>query len=72
MTVLLTIPNIGTDADNFELYSDKDNFSDPFETGISRADLLIGYTSSVVPDYSSVVRVTSKYKCINSLDITLQ
>ena len=69
MTVLLTLTTAGSDADNFELYSNKDN---PFETGVSRTLLLSGYTSSVVPDYSTTVRVKANGMCINYVDILLQ
>lgn len=72
MTVLLTISQIGSDSSTFDLYSDVDNFNAPFETNISAADLLNGYTSSLVPDYASIVRVKSLGKCVNYLDIVLQ
>tara|TARA_R110002153_G_scaffold115421_3_gene258606 strand:+ start:616 stop:834 length:219 start_codon:yes stop_codon:yes gene_type:complete len=72
MTVLLTLTTAGTNADNFELYSNKDNFDIPFETGVSRTLLLSGYTSSVVPDYSTTVRVKANGVCINYVDILLQ
>ena len=54
------------------MYSNKDNFDIPFETGVSRTLLLSGYTSSVVPDYSTTVRVKANGMCINYVDILLQ
>ena len=54
------------------MYSNKDNFDIPFETGVSRSALQGGYTSSVVPDYSTTVRVKANGVCINYVDILLQ
>jgi len=71
MTVLLTITNLGADTDYFDLYSDLDGYTTPFETNVSKASLLAGYTSTLVPDYSNFVRVQAKNKCVNYIDITL-
>jgi len=72
MTVLLTISQMGSDTFAFDLYSDVDNFTTPFETDVSGTDLLNGYTSSLVPDYTNIVRVQSIGKCVNYLDIVLE
>lgn len=72
MTVLLTISQIGPDNSEFNLYSDVDNFTTPFETDVSDTDLLNGYTSSLVPDYTNIVRVQAFGKCVNYLDIVLE
>ncbi len=72
MTVLLTISQIGFDNSQFDLYSDLDNFTTPFETDVSDTDLLNGYTSSLVPDYTNIVRVQALGKCVNYLDIVLE
>jgi len=72
MTVLLTISQIGFDNSQFDLYSDLDNFTTPFETDVSDTDMLNGYTSSLVPDYTNIVRVQALGKCVNYLDIVLE
>ena len=41
------------------------------KTNVTRASLLAGYTSSLVPDYTNTVRVQSTNKCVNFIDITL-
>ncbi len=69
MTVLITLTAAGADLDNFELYSDTDGYTVPFEVGITRAQLLAGYTSVLVPDLTTIIRVTSTGICINSTDI---
>jgi hypothetical protein len=72
MTIFITLTTAGTDSGPFNLYSDLDGFVTPFEVGVAKIDLTSGYTSTVVPDFTSVVRVlsTSQY-CINYVDITL-
>lgn len=71
MTVIITLSVAGTDTGPFNLYTDLDGFATPFETGVSRADLLAGYTSSVVPDYTNTIRVQSTGTCINYVDIAV-
>jgi hypothetical protein len=72
MTVYITLTTAGTDSGPFNLYSDLDGFVTPFEVGVAKVDLESGYTSILVPDFTSVVRVlsTAQY-CINYVDITL-
>jgi len=69
LTVLITLTSAGSDLDNFGLYSDTDSYVTPFETGITRGQLLGGYTSVVVPDGTTIIRATSTGLCTNSLDI---
>jgi len=71
ITVLITITAAGNDLDNFGLYSDTDAYVTPFETGVSRVQLLAGYISTVVPDGTTIIRVTSTGLCTNSADITI-
>jgi len=70
-TVTLVFSSIGIDADNFSLYTDIDGFTTPFEIGVTRASLLTGYTSTVVPDYTSTIRVQSDFTCSNYLDLVI-
>jgi len=72
MTVLLTLTTAGTDATVFDLYSDIDGFTTAFETGVSRASLVAGYSSVLVPDYTTTVRIQATEKCVNSVDIVLE
>lgn len=71
MTVLLTLTTAGVDSGPFDLYSNLDSYTIPFEIGISKASLQAGYSSSVVPDYAAIVRVKSSGICINYTDIIL-
>jgi hypothetical protein len=71
MTVLITLTVAGADSGPFNLYSDIDGFTSAFETGVSKAALLAGYSSSAVPDYTSIIRVLSTGDCTNYIDIVL-
>jgi len=71
MTVLITLTVAGTDSGPFNLYSNLDGFTSAFETGVSKASLLAGYSSALVPDFTTIVRVLSTGVCTNYIDITL-
>jgi hypothetical protein len=71
MTVLLTLTIAGIDTGPFDLYSNVDGYSVPFETNISKAALQGGYSSVLVPDFAIVVRVVSKGVCNTYVDIVL-
>jgi len=60
---------VGVDVGPFNLYSNTDTYTTPFETSISRTDLINGYTSTNVPTSTATVRVKSTGSCINYLDI---
>jgi len=72
MTAVITLTTAGTDSGPFNLYSNLDGFVVPFVVGVLKASLLSGYTSPVVPDFTSVVRVQSIGQCVNYIDIPLQ
>ena len=71
MTVLITLTIAGTDSGPFDLYSDINGYTSAFESGVSRASLLAGYSSALVPNFTTIVRVQSTGDCSNNLDITL-
>jgi len=71
-TVEITIAAAGTDTGPFDLYSNADSYTTAFETGIAKSALLAGYTSSVVPDAATIVRVKSNsVGCTNYVDMTI-
>ena len=69
MTVLITLTTAGTDSGPFDLYSDLDGYISAFESGVSKASLLAGYSSALVPDYTKTIRVKSNGVCLNYIDI---
>jgi hypothetical protein len=71
MTVLITLTTAGSSTGPFSLYSNVDSYSTPFVTGVSRSSLLAGYTSTVVPNGTTIVRVMSTGTCTNYTDISV-
>lgn len=58
-TVLITLTTAGADTGPFSLYSNINGFVLAFETNVSKEDLEAGYTSVLVPDNTTVIRVQS-------------
>lgn len=71
MTVLITLTTAGTDSGPFNLYSDLDGYTSAFEVGVSKAALLAGYSSALVPDYTTAIRIKSNGVCLNYIDVVL-
>ena len=71
MTVTITLTVSGSDTGPFNLYSNVDGFTTPFETGIARATLIAGFTTTNVPDYTTTVRLQSTGVCTNYLDVSV-
>jgi hypothetical protein len=71
MTVLITLTTAGADTGPFDLFSNLDAYTSAFETGVSKASLLAGYPSALVPDYTTIVRIRSAGDCTNFIDIPL-
>lgn len=71
MTVLITLTLAGADTGPFNLYSDANGYLAPFETGVLKSALQAGYTSVLVPDGSTVIRVQSNSACTNYIDFPI-
>ena len=72
MEAFIKLTTAGNNTGPFNLFSDVDGFTTAFETGISKASLLAGYTSTVVPDFTTIIKVASDSLCANSIDIILE
>lgn len=72
MEAFIKLTTAGNNTGPFDLFSDVDGFTAAFETGVTKVNLLAGYTSTVVPDFTTIIRVTSDSLCENSFDIVLQ
>ena len=72
MTVLITLTSAGADAGPFNLYSDTDGYLTPFATGILKATLLGGYTSSAVPNGTTSIRIVSTGTCTNFIYVSVE
>lgn len=68
--VTLVLP-IGGDAGPFNLFSNTDGYIVPFATNVSAAALIAGYTSTVVPDGTTIIRVKSTGICTNYINIQI-
>ena len=71
MTVLITLTTAGTDTGPFDLYSNVDGYVSAFETGVSKAALLAGYSSALVPNGTTTIRIKSTGTCVNYIDVTV-
>jgi hypothetical protein len=73
MTVLITLSIAGTDSGPFDLYSNLDGYISAFESGVPKASLLAGYPSSLVPDFTTTIRVRSNNGlCTNYIEIPVE
>jgi len=71
-TVIITLTVAGLDTGPFSLYSDVDGYVTPFETGVTKPSLLVGYVSTLVPDAATIIRVKSVNElCTNYIDLTI-
>ena len=71
MTVLIMLTTAGADSGPFNLYSDVNGYTSPFEVGVGKGALLAGFPSSSVPDGTNIIRVMSNGACTNHVDITV-
>jgi hypothetical protein len=71
MTVLITLTTAGTDTGPFDLYSNVDGYVSAFETGVSKAALQAGYSSALVPNGTTTIRIKSTGTCVNYIDVTV-
>ena len=70
-SILITLTTAGADTDNFSLYTDLDGYTTPIETGVSKASLVAGYISTLVPDGATIIRVQSVSACTNYVDFSI-
>jgi hypothetical protein len=56
MTIFITLSLAGTETGPFDLYSNINGFTTPFDTGVSRSALLAGYQTTA-PDGTVIVRL---------------
>lgn len=69
MTVSIQLTLMGTDTGPFDLYSNADGYTVPFETNIPKTFFNSLYTSHLAPENTTIVRVKSVGNCTNYTDI---
>lgn len=72
MTVYIQLIIAGNDTGPFNLFSDVDSYISAFETNISKDDLSVGYASSLAPDGTQSIRISSVGTCTNYIDIKVE
>lgn len=71
-SALITLTTAGTGTGPFDLYSNVNGYSTPFETNVSKISLQAGYTSTLVPNGATIIRVQStSVGCPNYVDISV-
>ena len=71
-SALITLTTAGTGTGPFDLYSNANGYSVPFESNVSKVSLQAGYTSTLVPNGATIIRVKSTSgACPNYVDISL-
>jgi hypothetical protein len=71
MTISITLTTAGTDTGPFNLFSNVDGYTTAFVSGVSKSALVSGYSTSLAPVGTTIVRVKSTGLCTNYIDITL-
>jgi len=70
-TVIVTLTSAGSDSGPFNLYSNVDGYTTAFAFSVSKSALLAGYTSVVVPDLTTSIRIMSVGICTNYIDVNV-
>lgn len=69
MTVYIIFSVAGSDTGPFNLYSNVDGYTSPFESAIAKSTLLSGFTSTAVPLGTTTIRALSSGNCTNYIDM---
>jgi hypothetical protein len=69
-SVTIQLLTAGADTGPFNLLSDADNYNTPFEVNVPKSSLISGYTTDLVPDIATIIRVQSISElCSNYVDL---
>jgi hypothetical protein len=70
-SAIITLTTAGTDTGPFNLLSDVDSYATPFETNVAKSSLIAGYTTNLIPDAATIIRVQSSSSlCTNFINLT--
>jgi hypothetical protein len=72
MIVTITLTTAGSDTGPFDLYSDLDGYTSPFQTGVARTVLVAGLTTGTVPDGTTEILVQSTGTCERDLYLIVE
>ena len=69
-SVTIQLLTAGADTGPFNLLSDADNYNTTFEVNVPKNSLISGYTTDLVPDIATIIRVQSISElCSNYVDL---
>lgn len=71
MFIQITLTQLGNEAGPFDIYSDVDSYTTPFDTNVSAASMSSGY-STLAPNGTTNVKVKSEGGCINYVILPVQ
>jgi len=71
MTAVITLTLAGADTGPFNLYSNVDGYISAFANNITRAQLLAGYATDALPNFTTIVKIKSVGECLNSVEVVV-
>jgi hypothetical protein len=69
--VLITLTDLGGLVGPFDLYSNLDGYTTPFETNIPASSFIYGYYTTSLPYGTTIIKVKSDGECINFLNLEI-
>ena len=69
--VLITLTDLGGLVGPFDLYSNLDGYTTPFETNIPASSFVYGYYTTSLPYGTTIIKVKSDGGCINFLNLEI-
>lgn len=69
--VIITLTDLGGLVGPFDLYSNLDGYTTPFETNIPASSFVYGYYTTSLPYGTTIIKVKSDGGCINFLNLEI-
>ena len=69
--VLITLTDLGSLVGPFDLYSNLDGYTTPFETNIPVSAFTYGYFTTSLPYGTTIIKVKSDGECINFINLDI-
>lgn len=69
MTSIIKLTSAGANTGPFDLYSDADNYTIPFASGVTKDQLIIGYLTTALPSTVNNIKIISIGDCNSIIDI---
>jgi hypothetical protein len=71
MTGIISLTSAGIMSGPFNIYSNIDGFLSAFLTNLTKEQLLDGYPTDLIPDGTSIIRISSSGVCYNYIDLAI-